>query len=331
VTPRLDLSIGLVADELTSACLEAACRTYAVTPFNYRWVLKYRRPALLFVESAWQGRRNAWKYRIARYPDRPERNNGALARVVDHARNLGIPTVFWNKEDGVHFDRFIDSASLFDHVFTVDASCIDRYRAVLGADASVHTLMFAVQPAIHRFTGFRFKTQRANFLGSYSHHVHTRRREWQHMLFEHATRELGLTVFDRNSERRSDNYRYPSLPDMEVRPAVGHAATAQVYKDFLVSLNVNTVEDSPTMFSRRLIEILACGGIAVTTPARSVDLLFRDFCHVVRSADEARTLFARLRRGPSTEDLARAEAGARHVAQHFSWAARLEQVAGVAL
>jgi spore maturation protein CgeB len=80
------------------------------------------------------------------------------------------------------------------------------------------------------------------------------------------------------------------------------------------------------MFSRRLVEILACGGIAVTTPAQSVDRLFAPYCHVVRSEDEARELFARLKRGPSADDLARAEAGARHVQQHHTWAHRLAEI-----
>ena len=56
----------------------------------------------------------------------------------------------------MHFDRFIDSAKLFDHVFTVDENCIPKYKAVMGEDASVHTLMFAVQPKFHSFDGFHF-------------------------------------------------------------------------------------------------------------------------------------------------------------------------------
>ncbi len=324
------LSIGLIADELTSTCLSKQCRTLPVTPLNYRWVLRRHRPDMLFVESVWNGYRDAWKYRVASYPDHPRRNNRTLAKVVAYARDLGIPTVFWNKEDGVHFERFVESAKLFDHVFTVDETCIERYRTAMGEGASVHSLMFAVQPHLHSFSGFDFKAHRANFLGSYSHHIHSRRRHWQHMLFEGAAEALGLTVFDRNSARQSSNYRYPALRDLDVQPAVHHAATANVYKHFLVSLNVNTVEDSPTMFSRRLLEILACGGIAVTTPARSVDLLFRDFCHVVTNAEETRELFARLRHGPSQLDLDRAAAGAEHVAKHFTWAQRLDRVAEVA-
>ncbi|OYQ81603.1 spore coat protein [Ignatzschineria sp. F8392] len=285
---------------------------------------------MLFVESAWQGRWNRWKYKIASYPDHPERNNDKLKRLVQKAKDRGIPTVFWNKEDSVHFDRFIDSAKLFDHVFTVDETCIPRYKAVMGEDASVHTLMFAVQPKFHFFDGFNFKYHRANFVGSYSHHIHNARRQWQDQLFHSVTDSgLGLTVFDRNSGRKSDNYRYPILPKMEIKRAVKYPKTGQIYKDYLVSLNVNTITDSPTMFSRRLVEILACGGIAVTTPALSVEERFKDYCHVVHNEEEMRELFKRLKYGPSQEDLERARAGAEYVAKYHTWAHRLEEIAKV--
>ena len=130
------------------------------------------------------------------------------------------------------------------------------------------------------------------------------------MLFRAALdSRLGLHIFDRNSERRSSIYRYPAWDGMQIHPSVSNAGTAQVYKDYLVSLNVNTNENSPTMVSRRLVEVLACGGIAVTTPAPSVGE-FNEFCYIVHNRDEMVELFNRLKHGPSREDLERARAGA---------------------
>jgi hypothetical protein len=326
----LKLKVALVADDLTNFCLGFECQVRHVTSLNQKLLFRFWKPDLLFVESAWCGRDNSWKFKIAGYPENPQRNNHKLARLVAYARARGIPTVFWNKEDGVHFDRFIDSAKLFDHIFTVDENCVPRYRSVVGPSVTVNTLMFPVQPATHNFTGFNFKHCRANFVGSYGHHVHERRRFWQDQMFNAASRTgLGLTVIDRNSDRKSDNYRYPSLPGLKVLPALPHPQTAQIYKDYLVSLNVNTIEDSATMYSRRLVEILACGGIAVTNPSPAVDRYFKDFCHVVHNAEEAADLFARLKHGLSTDDLARAEAGARYVLAEHTWAHRLQEITRV--
>ncbi len=323
----LKLKVALVADDLTNSCLDYECQVRNVTSLNYKFLFRFWKPEFLLVESAWKGCGNNWKYKIAAYPDYPQRNNLKLARIVAYARDMGIPTVFWNKEDGAHFNRFIDSAKLFDHIFTVDENCIPRYRAVVGTDTTVNILMFPVQHTIHNFTGFNFKHHRANFAGSYGHHVHQRRRDWQDLMFNAACRTgLGLTAIDRNSARKSDNYRYPSLPELEVLAAVPHAQTPQIYKNYLVSLNVNTVEDSGSMYSRRLVEILACGGIAVTNPSPAVDRYFKDYCHVLHDADQAVDLFSRLKHGPSADDLARAEAGARYVLAEHTWAHRLQEI-----
>ncbi|MDH1336343.1 glycosyltransferase [Comamonas thiooxydans] len=330
VNKHKHFKVALIADELTAACLRCEFGIRNLTPLNYRWVLRFWKPDYLLVESAWNGYRNAWKFGIAAYPDYPERSNQKLAHLVAYARDLGIPCVFWNKEDGVHFNRFIESAKLFDHIFTVDENCIPRYRSVVAPNVTVNTLMFPVQPVNHHFTGFNFKYHRANFVGSYSHHVHDRRRSWQDLMFGAAsTTGLGLTVIDRNSDRRSPNYRFPSAPGLEVRQALRHDRTAQIYKDYLVSLNVNTIEDSATMYSRRLVEILACGGIAVTNPNPAVDRYFKDFCHVVHGVDEAVDLFDRLKHGPASDDFARAEAGAQYVLAEHTWAHRIADVARV--
>lgn len=322
------LKVGLVADELTRSCLQHEVKVIDLLPGHDKATLARERPDFIFVESAWFGLDNAWRYKVASYPRFWLRNNRAIRKLVRNARELGIPTVFWNKEDSVHFARFIGSARHFDHVFTVDANALPRYRSVMGDGASVHVLPFPVEPHIHNFTGFNFAANDANFVGSYSTHVHDARRVWQHDVFG-AVLESGmaLTVYDRNSGRNSRNYRYPEWPGLTVQPAVPHPATADIYKRHLVSLNVNTVTDSPTMYSRRLVEILACGGIAVTSSALSVNALFAPYCHVVDTAEQGRELFGRLRHGPSPEDLDRARDGAMHVLAHHTWSQRMAQVA----
>jgi spore maturation protein CgeB len=321
------LKIALIADELTDHCLQHEADIYYLTPLNFRFVLRFWKPDFLFVESAWHGRRNTWKFKIASYPKYPWRNNNTLKKVVACAKKLGIPTVFWNKEDGVHFDRFIESAKLFDHIFTVDVNCIPKYRTFVDNHVTVNSLMFPIQPRFHNFSGFNFKYHRANFVGSYSAHIHERRRMWQDMMFGAASETgLGLSMFDRNSSRRSKIYRVSVLPNMDVKPSVHHDKTAQIYKDYVVSLNVNTIEDSSTMFSRRLIEIIACGGIAVTNPSPAVEKYFKDYCHIVSNKEEMMELFERLKNGPSADDLERARAGAEYIAREHTWAHRLREI-----
>lgn len=74
------MKIALIADELTTACLKERWHVMELTPWNYRWILRYGKPDLLLVESAWKGLRNRWKYKIANYPDHPKRSNATLKK-----------------------------------------------------------------------------------------------------------------------------------------------------------------------------------------------------------------------------------------------------------
>ena len=137
---------------------------------------------------------------------------------------------------------------------------------------------------------------------------------------------LGLSIYDRNSNRKSLNYRYPNFDNLEIFPSLPYSKTGQVYKDYLVSINVNTIKKSKTMFSRRLVEILACGGIAVTNSSLAVDSMFKDYCYIVDNKEEMLALFKRLKNGPKSEDLQRAKAGADYVAKHHTWSHRLQEI-----
>jgi len=323
------LKVALIADEPTRICLSHECRVMNLTPWNSLYIFDHWKPDLLLVESAWEGYRGSWRYGIASYPDHPERNNALLGCVVGRARDESIPTIFWNREDGVHFDRFIASAGLFEHIFTVDENMIPHYRAALKDIAALDVLMFAAQPAVH-FPDPANVTVEPNrrlvFVGSYSRHIHPRRRLWQDMAFN-AANNIGLTLFDRNSSRRSEQYRFPWRRWINVRKAIAHTRTADVYRSYVASLNVNTVDNSQTAFSRRLVEIMASGGLAVTNTTPSVMRHFRNFCETIDSEDEARVLFDRLARdGWSRSDRERMRAGVDHVLQHHTWRHRLGQI-----
>jgi hypothetical protein len=327
------LKVALVADHFTTECLSAECRIRHVTPTNYREVVCSWRPDLLFVESVFHGANGSWRYELAKQPkylrwSKPK----AIFDVVDFARSEGVPSAFWNKDDGAFFDAFLDVAKAFDYVFTTDSECVDRYRRHVSSSVPVNVLAMPYQPAFHNFTGFDFSNKEACFTGSYYRRILKERRQFLDMLFDACEEaDMRLNVFDRNHDRisRHMEFRFPEKSQLRLHGRVPHRDTARIYKAHAVSLNVNSVTASDTMISRRLLEILACGGIAVTNPSRSVDRYFRDYCHVVSTREEAKEIFARLKHGPSKEDLDRAEAGATYVRRNHTWAHRLEELCAV--
>lgn len=324
------LKIALVADVFTSESLSLECRIKALTPKNYTEIFRFWRPDIVFIESAFHGKNGSWRYELAKQPPLLRLTKPtAIYRLVASAKDHGIPTVFWNKDDGAFFNAFIDVARCCDHVFTTDSRCVPRYRRLLPQSATVDTLPIPYQPAFHNFTGFDFKHNDACFAGSYYRRILNKRRRFLDMIFAACEETpMPLHVFDRNHHRFSHffEFRYPRHGQLQLHRGVSYRKTARLYKEHTISLNVNSVTGSETMFSRRLLEILACGGIAVTNPSRAVEKYFRDYCHVVTTREEATELLARLKFGTSKEDRERAESGADYVRKTHTWEHRLERM-----
>lgn len=327
------LKIALVADYFTSVCLSAECRVRNLTPDNYREVITGWEPDLIFVESAFHGVRGEWRYRLAKQPWYFRLGQDqTLPRLLGLAHSYKIPALFWNKDDGAFFEPFLDIAMKFEYVFTTDNTCVPRYQAAMPAGSKVNVLSIPYQPAFHNFDGFHFERNDACFVGSYYKKILDTRRIFLDMVFDAADHAaLPVNIYDRNSNRLSHyfEFSYPKRFPLIMHKAVPYTETARIYKSHLVSLNVNSVTGSETMYSRRLLEILACGGILVTNASHAVENEFLDFCHVVNDKAETIELFKRLANGPDKDDLERAAAGADYVRQRHTWADRLEKIAEV--
>lgn len=321
-----NILIFIITDELTSKALNKNKNVLVHSNSNnWLWVLKVLRPDFILVESAWRGHKDKWRYKIANYPDYPERNNIELREILEIAYKYNIPAVFWNKEDGAHFNRFIDSASLFKYVLTVDENYVKRYQSILGSNVKIGVLPFAVQPKFHYPTILPPRYYKSLFVGSYSQHIHNARQRWQDMAFN-AAAPYGLTVVDRNSDRKSDVYRYPDLPNTTVEPAMSYDQTGQLFRQYSHCLNVNTVTDSPSMFSRRLIEIMACGRLAVTNPSLSVSTRFEGMCEVIESKEEADELFAQLSKGYTKQQEEMMRYASNHVLENYNYDKWLQRI-----
>ena len=324
------LKIALVADYFTAACLAEECRIRYVTPRNYREVLTDWRPDLVFVESVFHGIDDEWRFRLGKQPVYLKIfPSYEIRRLALLAEELGVPALFWNKDDKAFFDFFIDVAKNFKYVFTTDSDCLDAYRTSLPLGAKADVLAMPYQPAFHNFTGFSFESREGCFVGSYYRKILKKRRDFLDMIFKACDSvNFKINVYDRNSSRFSHffEFKYPDAGNMTVHEGVPYPRTGEIYKKYSCSINVNSISDSPTMISRRLLEILACGGVCVTNANPAVKNIFSKYCHIIDSQERAVEIFGRLSSGPSSEDLDRAAEGARYVAAFHTWERRLEQL-----
>jgi hypothetical protein len=97
------------------------------------------------------------------------------------------------------------------------------------------------------------------------------------------------------------------------------------YRNFKVFLNVNSVTDSPTMFARRVFEILASSTAVVSTASSGIERMLGEVVALVHDEEEARAEFARLLCDPAYRQR-QAHLGYRKVTREHTYAARFRSV-----
>ncbi|MEW6198377.1 MAG: glycosyltransferase [Planctomycetota bacterium] len=282
-----DLRIAAVTDEFSWWAWQFEADVYTFTPGSWREMLEEQPPHLLLIESAWAGFGDTWRFQVRNLGLRPEIvPRYALPEVVAWCRARGIPTAFYNKEDPPNFAHFIDAARLFDFVFTSDADCLPAYRRQLGHER-VFALPFAAQPRLHNPVWAGPRDGAVAFAGTWYRERHARRQDAAPAILRPAL-EFGLHIYDRMAASDDPQYEWPAAYRPALRGRLSYARMLTAYKRYKVFLNINSVADSPTMFARRVFELLACGTPVISSPSRGiVELLGEDI--VLLSADEATT------------------------------------------
>jgi spore maturation protein CgeB len=229
---------------------------------------------LLFVESAWFGKEGLWHKKISE-------KHQELINIVSFFKKQKIPTAFWCKEDPVHFNRFLDSASLFDYVFTTDINCIPKYKQALG-HTRVYLLPFACQPLIHNPIEKYQRKQAASFAGSFYVRYPERVKDFESMV-DAITSVYDLEIFDRYHNSSDTNYHFPDRYKPFIKGSLSTEQIDLAYKGYRYGINLNTVKSSESMFARRVFELLGSGTVTISNHSPALSFLFGD---IVISSDD---------------------------------------------
>ncbi|MFC0037041.1 methyltransferase domain-containing protein [Actinomadura rayongensis] len=311
---RPDLTVLTILDTFSASAFRFEWRQVEPGPDDWREVVARERPDLLFVESAWAGNEGRWRLQMSG-KNAPGRE---LRELVAHCREKGIPTVFWNKEDPPNFDVFIETAKLFDTVFTTADDVIPRYRELLGHDR-VAVLPFAAQPRLHNPVSVPGgRRNDVAFAGTYFSHKHPRRAEQMTTVLEPA-RSFGLHIYSRMLGEE-DRFQFPSGLAEHVVGSLPYDRMLTAYKAYKVFLNVNSVLDSPTMCARRIFELSACRTPVLSGHSAAIEKFFPGLVAVTRTEEETRTLLGGLLANSELRDrqahLAMREVFAQHTFGH---------------
>ncbi|MEZ2741871.1 glycosyltransferase [Paenalcaligenes hominis] len=283
---RLDqITLGLIADQFTTDTLASAVNVLPLSPENWREQLENHPIDALFVESAWKGNNEQWHRKVGYYSDE---EFAPLSELLAYCRNQKIPSLFWNKEDPVHFERFRKAASLCDHVFTTDSRRIIPYLSTPGSiSKTASSCPFYASPKIHNLLPSSRQWQKtAAYGGTYYGKRYPERTEYMDKIMS-AAAPLGLTVYDRQHNDPESPYKYPASLGDYVAGGLSYEEMIQAYKAHPVQINVNSVLDSPTMFSRRVVETAACGSPLISGPALGMNRYLEGAGHIVHTESDA--------------------------------------------
>src|SRR5690606_19973162 len=177
--------------------------------------------------------------------------------------------------------------------FTTDSNKVKDYiRDVPGAE--VYAVPFAAQEKIcNPSDRFRLPSESVCFAGSYYGVGHDERKRQMDALLPSII-DFNGAIYDRMSKIEGDRYKFPPQYQPFIRDAVPFTEVVKLYKRFKVFLNVNTIIDSPTMMSRRVYELLACGTPVVSTPSKAIEEQFPGIVHVANDAQEANVIIEKL-------------------------------------
>ncbi|MDM3888156.1 methyltransferase domain-containing protein [Pseudomonas sp. BCRC 81390] len=314
--PVSRLKVACVMDEFTFGSYRYECDLMQLTPNNWKAELEGFRPELLFIESAWRGKDELWGSKVGH-------NSQELQDILTWCRQNKVPTVFWNKEDPVHFETFLTTAKQFDHVFTTDIDCIHRYKGALGHDR-VYLLPFACQPALHNPIELYKRKDAFCFAGAYYARYPERTRDLGNFVCE-LPKFRPLEIFDRNFGKNDLNYQFPEEYQPYIIGTLPFERIDTAYKGYRYAINLNSIKQSQSMFARRVFELLGCNTITVSNFSRGVRLLFGDLVVTTDNGEEMLRRLQLLAEDPLNSDKLKL-AALRKVMQEHTYTQRLDYV-----
>jgi spore maturation protein CgeB len=316
-----ELVVAGILDEFSYNIFKPECNLIYLNPLNYKSIILSQKIHLLFVESIWEGIDKKWS--------NPQNCNNEsklsiIKQIVKYCKNKNIPTVFWSKEDPVYFDYFKDISKLFDYVFTTDENCIGAYKKFLHHNR-VYVLPFAAQPVIHNPVERNAeRLGQIAFAGSGNTYNHKDRKLDMEIILKPALK-YDISIYDRNYQRDNTSMRFPLDYQPYIKGGLPYDKILDVYKKYDIFLNINSVQNSPTMFSRRVFELLACGTNVISGYAVGIEKLFAEVASLCKTADETENFIRKLLNDSSLRDRLSLK-GQREVFKHHTCKHRLAYI-----
>lgn len=257
-----------------SYCLEADM--IQIKPDNVTAQLESISPDLLFVESAWNGVDGLWNRKISTC-------SAELLKALNWCKSRNIPTVFWNKEDPIHFTTFRQTALNFDYIFTYDFNCVEKYKSLTGRH-NVFYLPMGVQPRMFNPVEKYSRLDKFCFAGSYYVRYRDRTEDLDSYV-EFLPEYRDMDIYDRQFGKNDPNYMFPDNYRKFIRGNLPYTEIDRAYKGYEYSINLNSIKQAQSC-ARRVFELFACNTFIISNYSIGVKTLFGDLMLVSDSGKE---------------------------------------------
>lgn len=276
------VKVACIMDEFTWKSYSPEANMIQLVPENYEAQLNAFRPELIFVESAWRGVDNKWTNCVHKIPE-------ALQGILKWAKQHNTATVFWNKEDPIHFDTFKNVASLFDFIFTYDFNCVEKYKKITGKD-NAFFLPMAVQPTMFNPIEKYKRKDAFCFAGSYYKRYVERTKDLDGYIKAFPAYK-NVEIYDRQFGKDDPNYMMPPEYAPYIKGNLPYDEIDKAYKGYTVSINLNSIKQANSI-ARRVFELLACNTVTVSNYSYGV---VTGFGKLVITSDNADVILATLK------------------------------------
>lgn len=274
-----DVYIAIICDEMTYRGFKEECHCEFLTPANWMDVFSQKKPDIFLCESAWtgiEGFGDCWRGRIYKSDKARFENRKDLLNILDFCHRSGVPTVFWNKEDPVFFEDkehdFVSTALLFDYIYTTSVECVEKYKQL--GHQKVDTLMFGFAPKLFNPMDRRPEANKAVFAGSWYQDQEKRCEEMKKLFDNVLGAGLELEIYDRHWNSNNPINQYPQKYRSYIHQGVSFSKLSSVLKSAQYAININTVQESKTMFARRVFEMMASDLMVISNASKGMKELF---------------------------------------------------------
>lgn len=319
-TKKVRQRIGIVCDEFLYKSFVGLADFIPITPDNYRDIGNID---LLLLVSTWRGiDGHSWLGVTHR---EGELQNHLLQTIVPHFRARDVPIVFYSKEDPPNFIHFLPFAKVADVIFTSAEEMIASYAEECPQAKTISVLPFGVNPLYHSPLGHRCGTSEViTFAGSWFNHKYAARGKWGTQILRGVVNSIqhDLLIFDRNSGLDRSRHHFPAEFLGAVLPSIGHDDLLSLLRLSDIAINLNSVQDSRTMYANRVVELQAMGTLVLSNYNAGINSRY-PHVHTANSAKDVEDLLASL----TLEELRRAQAdGIRDVFTHDLTSYRIDDI-----